>query len=45
LTSDKEGKIFTMMVQLLLREPDDPVIAPYFKLIFDNKYARVYEVR
>ncbi len=35
----------TMMVQLLVCARDDPAIAPYFKLVFDNTYARVYEVR
>ena len=35
----------TMMVQLLLCPKDDPAIAPYFKLVFDNIYTRVYEVQ
>ncbi len=35
----------TVMVQLLLCSPDDTRFAPYFKLIYDNVYARVYEVR
>ena len=35
----------TMMVQLLLCSKDDPTIAPYFKLVFDNTYTRVYEVQ
>ena len=34
----------TMMVQLLLCPKDDPFISPYFKLVFDNRYSRVYEV-
>jgi dolichyl-diphosphooligosaccharide--protein glycosyltransferase len=34
----------TMMVQLLIRPPDDPEIAPYFKLVFDNVYTRIYQV-
>ncbi|MDL2280198.1 hypothetical protein LJC15_06045, partial [Desulfovibrio sp. OttesenSCG-928-G11] len=34
----------SMMVQLLIRNPQDPFIAPYFKLVFDNVYTRVYEV-
>lgn len=34
----------TMMVQLLVCPPEDPAIAPYFRLVFDNTYARVYEV-
>ncbi len=35
----------TMMVQLLLCPKDDPAISPYFKLVFDNYYTRIYEVR
>jgi len=34
----------TMMVQLLICPENDPAIAPYFKLVFDNTYTRVYEV-
>ncbi|MDR1685114.1 MAG: hypothetical protein LBR82_01495 [Desulfovibrio sp.] len=34
----------TMMVQLLIRPPGDPEIAPYFKLVFDNVYTRIYQV-
>ncbi|MDR2124890.1 MAG: hypothetical protein LBP38_07945 [Desulfovibrio sp.] len=34
----------SMMVQLLIRPPDDPEITPYFKLVFDNVYARIYKV-
>ncbi|MDR1489760.1 MAG: hypothetical protein LBS65_04640 [Desulfovibrio sp.] len=34
----------TMMVQLLIRQPGDPFIAPYFKLVFDNTYTRIYKV-
>ncbi|MDR2800057.1 MAG: dolichyl-diphosphooligosaccharide--protein glycosyltransferase subunit STT3 [Desulfovibrio sp.] len=34
----------TMMVQLLIRQPGDPFIAPYFKLVFDNIYTRIYKV-
>ncbi|MDR1946762.1 MAG: hypothetical protein LBQ51_06305 [Desulfovibrio sp.] len=34
----------TMMVQLLVRPPDDPFAAPYFRLVFDNVYTRIYEV-
>lgn len=34
----------TMMVQLLLCPKDDPLISPYFKRVFDNRYTRVYEV-
>ncbi len=35
----------TMMVQLLLCDPDDPRFSPYFRLVFDNIYCRIYEVR
>lgn len=35
----------TMMVQLLLCAGDDPAISPYFRLVFDNIYTRVYEVK
>ncbi len=34
----------SMMVQLLLCDPHDSAISPYFRLIFDNVFARVYEV-
>lgn len=34
----------TMMVQLLLCPQDDPFISPYFKLVFDNRYTRIFEV-
>jgi dolichyl-diphosphooligosaccharide--protein glycosyltransferase len=34
----------TMMVQLLLCPKDDPGISPFFRLVFDNVYTRVYEV-
>ena len=36
---------YTMMVQLMLCSKDDPAISPYFKLVFDNTYTRVYEVQ
>ncbi|WP_245576389.1 STT3 domain-containing protein [Desulfovibrio cuneatus] len=35
---------YTLMVQLLVAPPDDPRFAPYFRLVYDNVYARVYEV-
>ncbi len=35
----------TMMVQLLLCPKDDPRFTPYFKLVFNNVYTRVYEVQ
>ncbi|MDR0826291.1 MAG: hypothetical protein LBN33_00195 [Desulfovibrio sp.] len=34
----------TMLVQLLVRPPDDPFTSPYFKLVFDNTYTRIYKV-
>lgn len=35
---------YTLMVQLLVAPPDDPRFAPYFRLVYDNVYSRVYEV-
>lgn len=35
----------SLMAQLLLCDPQDPRFSPYFKLIYDNVFARVYEVR
>ena len=35
----------SLMAQLLLSDPQDPRFSPYFKLIYDNVFARVYEVR
>ena len=34
----------TLMVQLLICDPGDPRFAPYFRLIFDNVFCRIYEV-
>ncbi|UZP67807.1 dolichyl-diphosphooligosaccharide--protein glycosyltransferase subunit STT3 [Desulfovibrio mangrovi] len=34
----------SMMVQLLLRKPDDPFIAPYFRLVHGNGHTRIFEV-
>ena len=34
----------TLMVQLLVSAPNDPRFAPYFRLIYDNVFCRVYEV-
>lgn len=34
----------SMMVQLLLCDPRDPAISPYFRLVYDNVFARLYEV-
>ncbi|MDE5831668.1 MAG: hypothetical protein K2H64_01545 [Desulfovibrio sp.] len=33
-----------MMAKLLCADPLNPEIAPYFKLVYDNVFARVYEV-
>lgn len=35
----------SMMVQLLICPENDPAISPYFKLVFDNTYTRIYEVQ
>lgn len=35
----------SLMAQLLLADPQDPRFSPYFRLIYDNVFARVYEVR
>ncbi len=35
----------TMMVQLMLCPKNDPRISPYFSLVYDNVYTRVYEVK
>ncbi len=34
----------TLMTRLLLRPPNDPALLPYFRLIFDNVFCRIYEV-
>ncbi|MEG2004608.1 MAG: dolichyl-diphosphooligosaccharide-protein glycosyltransferase, partial [Bilophila sp.] len=34
----------TLMVQLLLCTPTDPEFAPFFRLIYDNVFCRIYEV-
>lgn len=39
-----EGLFNSLMVQLLLSEPGDQNLAPYFKLVYDNVFARIYEV-
>lgn len=35
----------TLMIQLLVSKPSDPRLSPYFRLIFDNVFCRIYEVR
>lgn len=34
----------SLMVQLLLANPNDPRLTPYFRLVYDNIFARIYEV-
>lgn len=34
----------SLMVQLLLSSPQDSRLSPYFKLVYDNVFARIYEV-
>lgn len=39
-----EGIYKSLMTHLLVCDPGDPSIAPYFKLVYDNVFARIYEV-
>lgn len=39
-----EGLYNSLMVQLLMGEPQNPRFSPYFKLVYDNVFARIYEV-
>lgn len=34
----------SLMVQLLIGDPLSPRVSPYFKLVYDNVFARIYEV-
>ena len=34
----------SLMVRLLVGNPQDPAISPYFKLVYDNVFCRIYEV-
>lgn len=34
----------SLLVQLLVCDPQDPAITPYFRLVYDNVFARVWEV-
>ena len=34
----------SLMVRLLLTDGHDPKLSPYFKLVYDNVFARIYEV-
>lgn len=39
-----QGLYNSLMVQLLVGDPQDPRFSPYFKLVYDNVFARIYEV-
>lgn len=39
-----QGLYNSLMVQLLVSDPQDPRFSPYFKLVYDNVFARIYEV-
>ncbi|MDR3362619.1 MAG: dolichyl-diphosphooligosaccharide--protein glycosyltransferase subunit STT3 [Desulfovibrio sp.] len=39
-----EGLYNSLMVQLLVGEPQDQRFSPYFRLVYDNVFARIYEV-
>ncbi len=39
-----QGIYNSLMVQLLLCDADDPRFSPYFRLVYDNVFARIYEV-
>ena len=43
LTMDA-GLYNSVMVQLLLGDPQNPRFSPYFRLVYDNVFARIYEV-
>lgn len=34
----------SLLVQLLVCDPKDPAIAPYFRLVYDNVFNRIWEV-
>lgn len=34
----------SLLVQLLICDPRDPAIAPYFRLVYDNVFTRIWEV-
>ena len=34
----------SLMVRLLISGAQDPLLSPYFKLVYDNVFARIYEV-
>ena len=39
-----QGIYNSLMTTLLLCDPQDPRIVPYFRLVYDNVFARIYEV-
>ncbi len=39
-----EGLYNSLMVRLLVGDPQDARFSPYFKLVYDNVFARIYEV-
>ncbi|MBD5642069.1 MAG: hypothetical protein HDQ91_06585 [Desulfovibrio sp.] len=39
-----QGIYNSLMTQLLLCEANDPRFSPYFRLVYDNVFARIYEV-
>lgn len=39
-----QGLYNSLMAQLLVGDPQDPRFSPYFKLVYDNVFARIYEV-
>ncbi len=39
-----EGLYNSLMIQLLVGDPQDARFSPYFKLVYDNVFARIYEV-
>lgn len=39
-----EGIYNSVMTLLLICDPQDPRVSPYFKLVYDNVFARIYEV-
>ncbi|MBO4301192.1 MAG: hypothetical protein J5861_06275, partial [Desulfovibrio sp.] len=40
-----DSRLYTsLMVRLLVGDPQHPDISPYFKLVYDNVFARIYEV-
>lgn len=39
-----EGIFDSLMVRLLICDPQDNAITPYYKLVYDNVFTRIYEV-